>query len=74
MSRLDEDGHQLIELRTPLPCASLDCGESAFVAHALPVITSDADHITQWLVQPVCETCTRKLLEIYKTSGTDPEP
>lgn len=54
-----------VHLATPLACGVVDCENDAYAAHAYPV-RSDLSPGLLWILQPICQECTRKLAELYE--------
>jgi hypothetical protein len=70
--RIQFTGKRLtMRLIDPMPCAIRaddgTCGKPAYAAYADEVIVSGRWATPgQWLLQPICEDCTKKIMEVYK--------
>lgn len=62
----------VIRLIDPLPCAVRNddrgtCGNDAYAAHADAVdVSGQWSTPGQWILQPICEECTKKIADMYK--------
>ncbi len=64
---------QVIELKTPLPCAVIDpdsatgiCGKPATVAQATTGAMPGLTEPGEWLVTPMCRDCTLATVAMYE--------